>query len=366
MARRGLSWISTSAMVTLVLTASTAIGQEDNADWLRKQLGVSAAAMTPGLPIFQLVSQTHGQTPGDLETLPPPKPITGVPDLGVAARYKLVELAAMSGDFTEPLKMACVGDNCPPMSPPPASCQERWLCMLDHYSEEWVLVCKDFKHMYCSWNTVALGAAIAIAAPLANTSADERVQHWMQAHAHGGAADHWASEGERFGRYAIVIPTVLVASLGGNLCPEKAVGACIGNWGDRATRALLVGAPTVVILQVALGTGSPGSAQGSAWHPGHGYEASAAEGFVGAVPFLAAASMTKIRPLRWALVGGSFIATWANLHQDRQFLSQALLGWSIAAVATCSVNQSEAIGNRVQFSPMAMPGGVGAGVRIDY
>jgi hypothetical protein len=76
--------------------------------------------------------------------------------------------------------------------------------------------------------------------------------------------------------------------------------------------------------------------------------------------------MTKSRPLRWAFVGGSFIATWACIHQDSHYVSQALLGWSIGAVATCSVNQTEAASQRLQLTPIAVPQGMGAGLLFRY
>jgi hypothetical protein len=300
------------------------------------------------------------------ETLPQPKPILGLSPYAPEATAHLVEAAALSGNATGALKTACVGDGCPLMQPA-YTCHERWLCLLDHCSEQWLLVCSDYKNMYLSWNVLGLGAAIGIAAPLANTSADERVQNWLQRQARGGDADRWASDVERYAGYGTVIPVVVVAAIGGQFWGDTKCGSVLGDWGTRSTRALLVGAPTVVILQVALGAGEPGSANGAAWRPRHdGREAVAAEAFVGAVPFLSAASMTDIRPLRWALVGGSFITTWANLHNDSNYLSQALLGWSIAALATCSVNQSNAVGNRVHFVPLALPQGVGAGVQVHY
>lgn len=360
--RSRFGWSSTYAGIALLVLAVTAHAQDCPCWSLRKQLGLPEAEAGADNPI-RLISQLPAIT--DLETAPAPRVIPNLPAVD-PAQLRLVELAASSGNQTGPFKLCCVGENCPPMTPPPQGRQERWMCMLYHFSEETGLLCQDFKNMYLSWNVLGLGAALAVAAPLANTSADERFQTWYHGHVRGDAADHWGSVGQHFGAYGTVIPVVIVAAVGGALCPETHTGTVVGNWGDRSIRALVVGAPTVVILQVALGSGEPGSTYGSAWHYKQGHEAVAAEAFVGAVPFLTAASMTKIRPLRWALIGGSFIATWANIHNDSHYLSQSLLGWSIGAIATCSVNDTESSVSRVRLTPIALPQGVGAGVQISY
>jgi hypothetical protein len=220
--------------------------------------------------------------------------------------------------------------------------------------------------MYCSWNLLGLGAAIGVAAPLANTSADNHFRLWYQRQFVGGNADHWASECRRFGDLWIVVPVVLGSAAIGGACPEWTACSTIGEWGCRSTRGLIVGAPTVAIVQIGLGTGRPFDAESSAWHPLHDHQAVATEAFVGAVPFLTAASMTKNRPLRWAFFGGSFIATWACIHNDSHYLSQSLLGWGIGAVATCSVNQTEAGRAEVELTPIAVPQGVGVGLKVSY
>lgn len=303
-----------------------------------------------------------------LETLPAPTPIMGLPvypPAEVLQKKKLVELAAQSGQILGPLKVSCQTDNC--SAPVPLeSCQERWMHLRCHLSDQAALIPQDYRNMYCSWNIVAIGAAIAIAAPLANTSEDEHFRAWYQHHATGGASDHWANEGRRFGNYWIVVPVVLGASYGGRLVPETVAGDTLADWGDRSIRGLIVGAPAVAILQVGLGTARPGPVDGSAWNPGHGHQAVATEGFVGAVPFLAAASMTKNRPLRWAFIGGSFIATWANLHSDSRYLSQSLLGWSVGAVAAYSVCQTETRNHQLELAPIAVPKGMGVGLKVSY
>ncbi len=76
--------------------------------------------------------------------------------------------------------------------------------------------------------------------------------------------------------------------------------------------------------------------------------------------------MTKNRPLRWAFIGGSFIATWANLHSDSRYLSQSLLGWSVGAVAAYSVCQTETRNHQLELAPIAVPQGMGVGLKVSY
>jgi hypothetical protein len=221
----------------------------------------------------------------------------------------------------------------------------------------------DFENMYMSWNVLGLAAALGVAAPLANTSADANFDRWYQQHVRGGNADHWGSELRRFGDIWIVVPVVIGSTAVAGAFPEYGCCTAIGDWGCRSLRGLIVGAPPVVIFQIALGSGQPGDAQGSAWHPKQGHQAVATEAYVGSVPLLTAAAVCK-NPCRWLFFGGSFAATWACVHNDSHYLSQALLGWSIGAVATCSVNQTE--NQRLQVTPVAIPQGMGAGVTFRY
>jgi hypothetical protein len=297
-----------------------------------------------------------------------PASFTGLP---VIPKRQLAELpqtailAATSGDLVGVGPAVCLKPADEPREPfCPRSYQERVWHVHDTATEQMNRLCHDFENMYLSKNVIGLGLAVAVAAPLACTSADQEARDWYQREARGREADEWARRGSDVGDYWVTIPLLVGASVAGGLFPEYAPTATAGEWGNRSIRALLVGAPAVVAVQVGLDHARPEDRPG--WEHLEDVDAVATQGFVGAVPFLTAASMVESRPLRYLLVAGSLWPTWAGLHDDSQTVSQAVLGWSIAVLATHSVNQTEAGASRLRLTPVALPHGPGVGVVIKY
>jgi hypothetical protein len=210
-----------------------------------------------------------------------------------------------------------------------------------------------------------VGIAVALAAPLANTHADVGIRNWYQAHAGNGQSrglDQTANVFQQFGAYQYAIPVYLAFSMSGNLCPDSPVIGTVSEFGDRSLRALAVGAPMVGVLQVGLGSGRPDT-NDSRWQPFHASDGVSGHAFVGAVPFLTAASMTDSIALQALLVTGSLAPAWSRIHTDQHYFSQAFLGWSIAFLSVHSVYQTE---SRFQIVPCDIPKGVGVGVQVQY
>lgn len=227
---------------------------------------------------------------------------------------------------------------------------------------------RDFKNMYLSWRLAALGAGVAVAAPLANTDADEDFQSWHRRRSRGDAADDLARCAKRFGDHWLVLPFMLGGAAVGRAFEGTPCGDALFEWGNRSWRALLVGAPAVGVLQVGLGASRP-EEHASGWRPFHDKNSVAGHGFVGAVPFLTAASVARERErplLRWAFVAGSFLTTWSRIHHDDHYLSQAILGWWIAYLSVDSVRQTDFERRRLHFTAVEYPDGVGAGVVFRY
>jgi len=238
------------------------------------------------------------------------------------------------------------------------------------FHEDVEAVCLDFKHMYTGKNLCCLAAAIAVAAPLANTRADQDIRDWYQREVVGNR-NYWhrkSTVNEFFdvaGDWQVMVPVYLGSWALGTIFEDQPACSAAGRWGERTLRALLVGSVASGTLQFGLGGGRPG--EGSHWRPFQDSNSVAGHGFVGAVPFLTAASMTRCRPLRWTLFAASFGTTWTRLDRDAHYFSQCLLGWSIAYLATQSVNMTELEMRRVQFAPVELPqGGAGAGIVIRY
>jgi hypothetical protein len=252
-------------------------------------------------------------------------------------------------------------------APADATWWDKWQANFHHDMRS---VCFDFQNMYSGKNLCCLAAVVAIAAPLANTSADQDIRDWYQREVVGNR-DYRVRENavndffDVAGEWQVLVPVLIGSWTLGSICDDRPALTTAGQWGQRSLRALLVGSLASGTLQFGLGGGRPG--EGSHWRPFQDANSVAGHGFVGAVPFLTAASMTRSRPLRWTLFAASFGTTWTRLDRDAHYFSQCLLGWSIAYLATRSVNMTELDMRRVRFTPVELPqGGAGAGVVISY
>jgi hypothetical protein len=237
-----------------------------------------------------------------------------------------------------------------------------------HYGDQIHRLVNDYKNFCFSENLVDVGIVIAVAAPIANTHADQGIRNWYQRGAGNGqsrGADETAKVFKQFGEYKYAIPAYVAFSFSGNLFSDSPAMATIGEFGDCSLRALAVGAPAVGILQVGLGSDRPFT-QDSRWHPFRSSHGASGHAFVGAVPFLTAASMTENRALQALFFAGSFGTAWSRIHTDDHYFSQVLLGWSIAYLAVQSVNQTECQFNRFRIIPVDIPKGVGMGVQVQF
>jgi hypothetical protein len=219
------------------------------------------------------------------------------------------------------------------------------------------VVWEDHKQFYSCANLTALGLGIAIAAPLANTSADRAFQAWYHQSLGSPGLDDFAFVAKQPGYHTYCIPAYFGAMGIGWALAETRPGTWVGEWGQRSLRALIIGGPPVGALQYGLGASRPVE-YSSRWQPFRDNNAVAGHGFVGAVPFLTAATMCENRLARYSLVACSFAATWSRVHHDSHYLSQAILGWWIAYLAVECVDEVQ---TRRGATFRIMPGGTADG-----
>jgi hypothetical protein len=224
---------------------------------------------------------------------------------------------------------------------------------------------QDQLHYYTAENLGLLALGVAVAAPLACTSADREVQDWYQDRVRCVGLDRCAEWAKFPGDYLYAVPVYLGVACVGRMFEETVAGSALDAWGSRTLRAMLVGSPSVGVLQIGLGASRPVEG-GSHWQPFRDVNAVAGHGFIGAVPFLTAASLTEKPWLRYTLVAASFATTWSRVNDDAHYLSQAFLGWWIAYLAVRSVDNSDRERRTIWFVPGAMDGGLGASVLVQY
>jgi PAP2 superfamily len=289
-------------------------------------------------------------------------PNTGMARLGPPQEPRmisLVDVALKSSAYMDPRYVA---NSLHPDDP------GLWERMHVHCGDQIHRLVNDYKNFYLSENLVDVGIAVAVAAPIANTHADQGIRDWYQRGAGNGqsrGADETAKVFKQFGEYKYAIPAYVAFSFSGNLFSDSPVMAAVGEFGDRSLRALAVGAPAVGILQIGLGSDRPFT-QDSHWHPFRSSHGASGHAFVGAVPFLTAAAMTENRALQALFFAGSFGTAWSRIHTDDHYFSQVLLGWSIAYLSVQSVNQTEFQYSRFHIVPVDIPKGVGMGVQVQY
>jgi hypothetical protein len=227
-------------------------------------------------------------------------------------------------------------------------------------------VAGDLGRFYSIATFRRLGVALAAGGVLANTAADDEIQDWYREDVRSAASDDWAESVEPLGD-DWVAPAFVVLGLAGEALADGPPGDGAGGWLRRGGRAVLVGAPAVYYLQQLTGGNRPSDGLGSEWEPFDGSHGVSGHTFLGAVPFLTIARMSRSRVVDTLAVAASLAAGWGRLNDDQHYASQVLLGWYVAWEATGAVaptGRAPAAGGdgdaRVfTLRPLALPAGGG-------
>jgi membrane-associated phospholipid phosphatase len=226
---------------------------------------------------------------------------------------------------------------------------------------------QDTKHQYSPETLGYLAVGIAVAAPIANTHADKGFRDWYQHHVRSDGLNKVGDAVYTLGDYRITIPVIVGAGVGSWWVEDRwPQGGVIGEWSSRTVRAVCVGGTTVGILQYTLGSYRPDDEHDSHWRPFTSNHGVSGHAFIGAVPFLSAAEMTDNPWLRTGLFAASAAVGWSRINDDGHYLSQAILGWWIAYLATRSVDQTYREERRIQAVPWFQEDASGVGVLIRY
>lgn len=238
--------------------------------------------------------------------------------------------------------------------------------LVDYLRQTQTNVVSDYRHYY-RWSTACdLGWAIALAAPLANTSLDEDFRNWYQRDVRSSGSDDLSSFWRPWGEGKIFIPAWAGLAVVGHLWEERPLATAVGRFGDRTTRAYLVGAPPMLLMQFVLGASRPGeTTHGSYWKPFDDTNSVSGHAFIGAVPFLTAARMTDRPAIKGALLLLSAFPAWSRVNDDRHYLSQVCLGWYMAHLAVRAVDQTEDDRRPIRVVPIATSQMTGLGLVIE-
>jgi membrane-associated phospholipid phosphatase len=236
----------------------------------------------------------------------------------------------------------------------------------DRFWQDVDLSCADHAAFYSCPNLALLGLGIGAMAPVANTSADRSLRNWYQDHVRAGDSDDFADAVNLAGQVWVVVPLAVEASsLLGHGPDDYRTAGGIRDWSNRSLRAIAVGYPPTVALYGILGSTRPAK-NDSRWHPFQNFHGVSGHTFIGAIPFLTAASMTDDPLLQAPLVAGSFLTGWSRVHLDRHYFSQVALGWWLAFLSVRSVNATQEGPLPWTLVPLPMPDATGVGVYVEY
>lgn len=235
--------------------------------------------------------------------------------------------------------------------------------------EDLQLCGEDYHHYYTTRNLGLIGLGVAIAAPLANTSADESISNWYRNKIRNGKTDTCATGVSYAADLWIALPICMeLAAMKGNAPENYRFDGGIWEWSHRSVRTMVVGVPPMVLLMAALGAPRP-DRHDSHWQPGRDIHGVSGHTFMGAVPFLTAASMLEEDNCwKYPLIAGSFLTGWSRLNDDRHYFSQAFLGWWMAYLAVKSVDETQRWHkSNINCMPTVLPdGSAGIGVHIKF
>jgi|GEM_PF-6648002 len=225
-----------------------------------------------------------------------------------------------------------------------------WRCRLRHFGGE--VLC-DHKNYY-TWRTAkCLGLGVGAAAIFANTALDNDIQKWYQEDVRSSGTDDFSSFCKVFGEGKYAIPVCAGFALVGSACDQYPLGDVLGEFGSRATRGYLVGAPPMLFMQYFLGASRPGeTSHGSYWKPFDDNNAVSGHSFVGAVPFITAAKMTDNRLMKAGYYFCSVLPAWSRINDDSHYFSQAFLGWWMAYLACEAIEDTEFVERGMCVSPV--------------
>ena len=179
------------------------------------------------------------------------------------------------------------------------------------------------------------------AAALVYSGADEAFERWHTREVPSRRTRGLAEEFKQFGEpYWVGVWAALA------LVDHVLARTAVSRFGRRCLEASVIGLPVLWSTQRLLGSSRPSDGNGPGFRPFHDENAASGHTFIAAVPLLVLArdhNPTWLRTLSGAL---SPVTGWTRLHDRRHYLSQVLLGWTIAWKAAGAVLDGEESASR--------------------
>ncbi len=224
-------------------------------------------------------------------------------------------------------------------------------------------VLRDYSNYYTRTTLAEFIVILAPAAVFANSDFDADVGAWYQEHVRSAATNRASNFLRPLGNGYYTIPAYVSAKFLGEYYDDLPGMPLLGEFGDRTTRALLVGGPPFLALQYLTGGGRPSLyADESYWRPFRGSHGASGHAFMGAVPFLTLAGMTDDPLAKCFFYACSPWTGFTRINDNVHYLSQVWLGWWMAYLACDAVDKTEKEKGPVTITPLCTPEMTGIGV----
>ena len=225
----------------------------------------------------------------------------------------------------------------------------------------------DYGNYYSRSTALQFAAILAPAAVLANTDLDANFANWYQTHIRSSETNRASDFFRPLGDGYYTIPVYVSAKFIGEYFDDVPGMGLLGEFGDRASRALMVGAPPLLAVQYLTGGGRPSDyADQSYWRPFHSSHGASGHAFMGAVPFLTLAGMTDDPLAKCFFYACSPWTGMTRINDNVHYLSQVWLGWWMAYLACESVNKTESQKGPMVVTPLVTPEMTGVGVVYEH
>ena len=225
----------------------------------------------------------------------------------------------------------------------------------------------DFRYHYSSQPLTEVAVGFGVTALLANSGVDENTQRFFRDKMQGQAGDSLTKFFTGVGDVAqplYSIPIYLAMMWAGGYNSESESVAA--RWAADSLRGVLIGTPELIVLGSIAGGHAPAEGE-PGWRPFDSNNGVSGHAFLGAVPIITAAKMTDKRWLKYTLYTISTFPGLARIYDEKHYLSQAVMGWWLASVASRTVEHTN-IGREstVRLIPLLYPDGAGLQVSIRF
>jgi len=226
----------------------------------------------------------------------------------------------------------------------------------------------DQQNFYSGESMILLGGGLIVGGALANSNIDQQIDKHFQSSVRRATSDEWFNSfhaSKELGNGLYTLPIFATAWGTSTLFPDSQYADAAGRWGEMSIRGFLVGAPPLILLQRVTGGSRPDEiVDGSKWHPFQDNNGISGHAFMGSLPFITAAKMTKNRGYKALFYAGSTIAPLSRVNDGAHYASQVALGWWMAFLAASAVRATEDPNSRWRLLPYTTFDGTG--VSLEY